>query len=69
MPDKTINFAARFEYLSAIEAHWPDVMESLRLRAYPVYEAYWKITDPNTALHALADLWSVAPRRKSARLN
>jgi hypothetical protein len=34
---KTINFAARFDYISAIEAHWPQVLISLRERVFPVY--------------------------------
>jgi hypothetical protein len=33
----TINFAARFEYLSAIETHWPEVLGSLRKKVFPVY--------------------------------
>lgn len=39
MPEKPINFAARFEYLSAIEAHWPEVLKSLRDHTFPVYRA------------------------------
>jgi hypothetical protein len=55
-PGKTINFAARCEYLSAIEVLWPDVMESLRLRAFPLYRKYFDSTDPSTALQTVAAL-------------
>jgi len=50
MPAKTINFAARCEYLSAIELHWPEVMKSLRLDGFPVYRACLKANAPGTAL-------------------
>jgi hypothetical protein len=56
MPGKTINFAARGEYWSAIELHWPEVMTSLRLDVFPVYRACLKANAPGIALQALAGL-------------
>jgi hypothetical protein len=55
-PDKTINFAARCEYLSAIEVLWPDVTESLRLRAFPLYQKYFESADQGMALQTVAAL-------------
>jgi hypothetical protein len=56
MPDKPINFAARFEYLSAIEAHWPEVLKSLRDHTFPVYRACWERNPKSLALQTLARL-------------
>jgi hypothetical protein len=42
MPDKPINFGARFAYLKAIEAHWPEVFKSLRDTTFPLYRNCWE---------------------------
>jgi hypothetical protein len=64
MPKKTINFGARFEYLSAIEVHWPDVMKSLQLDAFPVYQECLAST-PATELQTLAGLSDALERGAS----
>jgi hypothetical protein len=69
MPDKTINFAARFEYLSAIEVHWPDVMKSLRQRAFPAYRTWLERTSPETARPTLAGLSDALERGASLKIN
>jgi hypothetical protein len=56
MPDKPINFGARFEYLSAIEAHWPEVLKSLRDSTFPVYRTCWERNPKSLALQTLARL-------------
>jgi hypothetical protein len=68
VPDKTINFAARCEYLSAIEAHWPEVMKSLRLQAFPVYRAAFATADTNAALQAWADLSNALKHAASSEI-
>jgi len=68
MPDKTINFAARCEYLSAIEAHWPDVMQSLRLHAFPVCKAAFETAGPNAALQTWAGLSNAVRRGASLKI-
>lgn len=67
MSDKTINFAARCEYLSAIEVHWPDVMKSLRLGAFPVYRACLETT--SATLQTLAGLSDALKRGASVEIN
>src|SRR5579864_9461219 len=67
-PDKTINFAARCEYLSAIEVLWPDVMKSLLLHAFPRCRTYFEGTDPNTALQTLAGLEAAVKRDTSSEI-
>jgi hypothetical protein len=69
MPDKTINFAARFEYLSVIEVHWPEVMKSLLLKVFPVYRACLKTSVPSTALQTLAGLSDALDRGASPEIN
>ena len=54
--DKTINFAARCEYLSAIEVLWPDVMKSLLRHTFPLYRIYFERADPSTALPTVVGL-------------
>jgi hypothetical protein len=55
-PAELINFGARFEYLSAIEAHWPDVLLSLNRDVFPVYQISWECNPNCTALQTLAEL-------------
>jgi hypothetical protein len=55
-PAQLINFGARFEYLSAIEAHWPDVLQSLNRDVFPGYHICWERNPPSTALQTLAGL-------------
>jgi hypothetical protein len=69
MPDKTINFAARCEYLSAIEVHWPDVMKSLRLGVFPAYRTCLECISPETALQTLAGLSDALARDASVEIN
>ena len=64
MPGKSINFAARCEYLSAIERVWPDVMTWLRQRAFPVYRA----CNPSTALRTLTGLTDALRRGASLEI-
>jgi hypothetical protein len=67
LPNKTINFAARCEYLSAIEVYWPDVMTSLRLGAFPVYRKCLETTAPET-LRTLAGLSDALARGASSEV-
>jgi hypothetical protein len=69
MPEKNINYAARCEYLSAIELHWTDVMESLRLNAFPVYRTCQEATDPDTVPQTLAGLSDAVERGASLEIN
>jgi hypothetical protein len=69
MPEKTINFAARCEYLSAIEAHWPDVMRSLRLHVFPAYRTCLECTSPETALQTLDGLSGALERGALLEIN
>jgi hypothetical protein len=55
-PEKTINFAARFEYVSAIEVHWPDVMKALQQDVLPDCRGALEIAEPDTALRTWASL-------------
>jgi hypothetical protein len=69
MPDKTINFAARCEYLSAIEVHWPDVIKSLRLSVFPVYRACLETFVPSITLQSLAGLSDAVDRGAPSEIN
>jgi hypothetical protein len=64
--NKLVNFAARFEYLGAIEAHWPDVLESLHNQTFPVYQTCWERNPNNTALQTLSGL-SKASKQAGAK--
>lgn len=55
-PAELINFGARFEYLSAIEVRWPDVLLSLDRDVFPVYQISWERNPNSTALQTLAEL-------------
>jgi hypothetical protein len=68
MSAKTINFAARWEYLSAIELHWPAAMTSLRLDVFPVYRACLEANARGIALQSLAGL-SDALKRCAVEIN
>lgn len=55
-PAMLINFGARFEYLIAIEAHWPDVLLSLNRDVFPVFQISRERNPNSTALQTLAEL-------------
>jgi hypothetical protein len=56
MTDKPINFAARFQYLSAIEAHQPDALKSLGADTFPAYRMCWELNRQSPAPQDLAQL-------------
>jgi hypothetical protein len=58
----TINFAARFEYLSAIETHWPEVLGSLRKKVFPVYLRCLESRGERLSVEKLRNLLN-APKR------
>ena len=66
MPDKPINFAARFEFLTALEMHWPDVMKSLLVNAFRVYQACLKTIARSLAPQDLAGLADALERVASS---
>jgi hypothetical protein len=64
----TINFAARFEYISAIEIHWPEVLISLRQRVLPVFVRCLESRGDSTAIENLARLSDALERKSSPDL-
>jgi hypothetical protein len=56
MPEKPINFGARFAYLKAIEAHWPEVLESLRGTVFPLYRKCWESNRKRFVIKNLAQV-------------
>jgi hypothetical protein len=55
-PDKRANFGARFEYLDAIAANWPDVLRSLRDDTFQMYQTCWERQPNSPALLTLMGL-------------
>jgi hypothetical protein len=66
--DKTINFGARFAYLTAIETHWPEVMKSLLGDAFPLYEVAFKSAGAKIALETWARLLDALTRGASLEI-
>jgi hypothetical protein len=64
----TINFAARFEYLSALEVHWPQVLSSLHKSVRPVYLRCFKSRGESAAMQKLAGLSEALRRGASPEL-
>jgi hypothetical protein len=65
-PDLLVNLAARFEYLSAIEADWPTVLKSLQDDTFPVYRTCWERNPNSTALLTLDGLSKASQSAGSA---
>jgi hypothetical protein len=57
------NFGARFEYLKALEEHWPTVLTDLREHTFAVYRRCSEAHPNTTALQNL-DLLQAALRRR-----
>lgn len=68
MPNQTINFAARFEYVAALEVHWPQVMTSLQENILPVYRRCLESTGESLALQTLTGLCDALGRGASPEL-
>ena len=69
MPQQVrINFAARFEYLQAIEQHRPNVLSDLLSKTFAVYQTYLQSNSQGTALRTLAHLSAVLQDRPSPEL-
>jgi hypothetical protein len=56
MPDNPINFGARFDYMTALEMHWPEVLKSLRDEVFPAYRTCWERNPNSPDLQTLARL-------------
>jgi hypothetical protein len=53
---KLVDFAARFQYLAALQEHRPIVLTDLQAHTFPIYQRCW-LEDPNTTgLQNLAQL-------------
>jgi hypothetical protein len=60
MPQEArINFAARFEYLQAIEQQRPSVLSDLLSKTFAVYQTYLQSNSKGSALRTLAHLSTV----------
>jgi hypothetical protein len=68
MPNKTINFAARFEYIGALEVDWPQVMTSLQEKVLPVYRRCLESRGESLALQTLVGLSDALGRGASPEL-
>src|SRR5713226_7293658 len=55
-PEARINFAARFEYLQAIEQLRPEVLSDLHRHTFAVYRTYLQSNSKGAALPTLAHL-------------
>ena len=54
--DKPTSFGRRFEYLTAVQHHWPKVLASLYRDAFPIYRACLSQEETSPALQSLAGL-------------
>src|SRR6266567_4271594 len=64
IPDNPISFGARFEYMSALETHWPEVLRSLRDDTFPTYRTCWERNRKSSTLQNLARLSKASPKAR-----
>jgi hypothetical protein len=65
---KPIDFAARFQYLAALEEHRPIVLTDLLAHTFPVYQRCWQ-EHRSTNLQNLAQLSTAVRRGTSGEFN
>jgi hypothetical protein len=64
-----INFAARFEYLKALEQHRPEVLNYLHRPTFAVYRTYLQANPKSTAIQTLARLSTALSQGVSPELS
>jgi hypothetical protein len=64
-----INFAARFEYLKALEQHRPEVLNYLHRPTFVVYRTYLQANPKSTAIQTLARLSTALSQGVSPELS
>jgi hypothetical protein len=62
------NFAARFEYLNALQQQWPELLADLHSGPFRLYRAYLEANPSSAALQTLARLTEALRQRASPEL-
>jgi hypothetical protein len=66
MAQNLVNFGARFEYMTALEVHWPEVLKSLRDDTFPNYQRCFQRESASAALQNLKHLLSASKKSRPA---